>query len=121
MGITISNSWGWRYGGAGYIRNQYVDDDNGWYPNLNCRIIGNTVDGTKGDSILVQCGQDILIERNTVYRANASLKDHAKIAMVAIWTISTLNTVMQYNEVGYTRRPGADGEAFDTDHAERCV
>lgn len=118
MGITISNSWGWRYGGAGYIRNQYVDDDNGWYPNRNCRIIGNTVDGTKGDSILVQCGQDVLIERNTVYRANASLKDHAKIAMVAIWTISTLNTVMQYNEVGYTRRPGADGEAFDTDHAE---
>ena len=118
MGITISNSWGWRYHGGSYIRNDFVDDTHGWWPNRNCRVIGNTVDGTKGDAILVQCGKDTLIERNTVYNANSSTKEHAKIAMVAIWTICTVDTVMQYNEVGYTKRPGADGEAFDTDHAE---
>ena len=118
MGITVSNSWGWRYSGGSYIRNRYVSDDSGWYPNRNCRIIGNTIDTTKGDAILVQCGKDTLIERNTVYHANSSVKEHAKIAMVAIWTICTVDTVMQYNEVGYTKRPGADGEAFDTDHSE---
>ena len=120
MGITISNSWGWRYyhENASYIRNRFVDDEHGWYPNVGCQITGNTIDSTGGDSILVQCGKDTRIERNTVYHANASTKEHAKIAMVAIWTICTVNTVMQYNEVGYTKRPGADGEAFDTDHAE---
>ena len=120
MGITISNSWGWRYyhENASYIRNRFVDDEHGWYPNVGCQITGNTIDSTGGDSILVQCGKDTRIERNTVYHANASTKEHAKIAMVAIWTICTVNTVMQYNEVGYTKRPGADGEAFDADHAE---
>lgn len=120
MGITVSNSWGWRYSvpGASYIRNKYVNDMVGWYPNRNCRIVGNTIDGTKGDAILIQCGKDILIERNSVYHANSSVRDHAKVAMVAIWTICTVDTVMQYNEVAYTARPGADGEAFDTDHCE---
>ena len=116
--VVISNSWGWRYSDGSYIKNEYVSDTNGWYPNRDCTIANNTIDTTKGDAILVQCGKDTLIERNTVYNANSSTKDHAKIAMVAVWTISTVDTVMQYNEVGYTKRPGADGEAFDTDHAE---
>ena len=116
--VVISNSWGWRYSGGSYIKNEYVSDTDGWYPNVDCKITGNTIDGSKGDSILVQCGKNTLIERNTVYNANSSIKDHAKVAMVAIWTVSTVDTVMQYNEVGYTKRPGADGEAFDTDHAE---
>ena len=116
--VVISNSWGWRYSDGSYIKNKYVDDSNGWYPNLDCKISGNTIDGSKGDSILVQCGKNTLIERNTVYNANSSTKEHAKVAMVAVWTISTVDTVMQYNEVGYTKRPHADGEAFDTDHAE---
>ena len=116
--VVISNSWGWRYSDGSYIKNKYVSDTNGWYPNVDCKITNNSIDGTKGDSILVQCGKNTLIERNTVYNANSSTKEHAKVAMVAIWTISTVDTVMQYNEVGYTKRPGADGEAFDTDHAE---
>ena len=116
--VVISNSWGWRYSDGSYIRNKYVSDTNGWYPNLDCTIAGNTIDTTKGDAILVQCGKNTLIERNTVYNANSSVKEHAKVAMVAVWTISTVDTVIQYNEVGYTKRPGADGEAFDTDHAE---
>ena len=116
--VVITSPWGWRYTGDGdYIRNEFKSDSEGWWPSKNCQITGNTIDSTRGDSILIQCGKDMLIERNTVYNACSS-KDSTRGAMVAIWTICTVDTVMQYNEVGYTKRITADGEAFDTDHAE---
>ena len=121
LAIGLNTAWGWRCrtdGTISWILNDYQDDDNGWYPNVDCRITGNTIDGTRGDSILAQCARNLVIEHNTVYRANSSTKAHAQTAMVAVWTISSDNSVMQFNEVGYTTRTSADGEAFDTDHGD---
>ncbi len=117
--VVISNSWGWRYHHeANWLKNNYVSDDEGWYPNVECKIRNNYINGARGDAILIQCGKDMLIEHNTVYNSCCSKEEHGKTAMVAVWTISTLNTVMQYNEVAYTKRNAADGEAFDTDHSD---
>lgn len=119
--IDVTSAWGWRYSTddtEGYIKNKYVSDTEGWYPSFGTKIVGNTIDSAKGDSVLVQCGKDTLIERNSVYNSCCSTKGHAQVSMVAIWTCSTVDTVMQYNEVAYTNRPSGDGEAFDTDHSE---
>jgi hypothetical protein len=122
--VVITGAWGWKYGYGEfqYVMNDYKGDADGWWPTLNPTISGNSIDGARGDAVLIQCAKDALIERNTVYNSCSSTKDHAKQAMVAVWTISSLDSVIQYNEVGYTKRPSADGEAFDTDHSDvNCI
>lgn len=123
-GIYCSTSWADRYGfGWGQSADLYKNDNDGWYPYENLKISGNTVDSPQGDGILVIGGRNTVIERNVVYNAFATKQTFQnQTACAGLWTINTNNTVVQYNEVGYTRLPisqnGADGEGYDIDCAE---
>ena len=123
-GIYCSTSWADRYGfGWGQSADLYKNDNDGWYPYENLKISGNTVDSPQGDGILVIGGRNTVIERNVVYNAfSAKQTFQNQTACAGLWTINTNNTVVQYNEVAYTRLPisqnGADGEGYDIDCAE---
>ncbi len=125
VGIYCTTSWGDRYSfGWGQSADQYVNDNEGWWPTQNLQIVGNTVDSPQGDGILVISANNTLIERNVVTNAFAYKKTFSKqTACAGVWTINTNNTRMQYNDVGFTSLPlargGADGEGFDIDMAEK--
>ena len=124
-GIYCTTSWGDRYEfGWGQSADLYVNDDEGWWPQKNLKILNNTVDSPQGDAILVISALDTVIERNVVTNAFAYKKSFLNpTACAGVWTINTNNTRMQYNDVGYTSLPlargGRDGEGFDIDMAEK--
>ena len=115
VGITVTSlNWAFRPGRWG--NNDYAKE--GWYPLKNCVVSGNTVKNSAGDGIVVFCTEGALIEKNTVY--NAACTKHTGYAIAGLWTSNTSKSVIQYNEVAYTRLKdgNADGEAFDIDITE---
>ncbi len=98
--------------------NNYVSDDEGWYPLTDCIVRGNEVTDARGDGIMAVGAKNILIERNTVNNAFCTQLQRS-VACVALWTTNTNDAVMQYNDVGHTNLPAgnADGDAFDIDIA----
>ncbi len=127
VGIYMTGAWGDRPGASwGASGPLYKSDTNGWWPNKNCSITGNTVIRAHGDAILVISADKPLIERNFVSEAfcipaNKINAISGNIAAVAIWVCNTNDAVMQFNEVGYTyMRPYFnDAEAFDIDGATK--
>lgn len=115
MGITVTSvSWAFRPGRWG--NNDY--DKEGWYPLKNCVVSGNKVKNSAGDGIVVFCTEGARIEKNTVY--NAACTKHSGFAMAGLWTSNTSKSIVQNNEVAYTRLKGgnADGDGFDIDITE---
>lgn len=115
-GIYLGTTYAARPGVWGI--NNYVSDDEGWYPLTNCVIRGNEVTDVRGDGIMAAGAKNILIEKNTVNNAFCT-QSQSGVACVAIWTTNTNDAVMQYNDVGHTNLPAgnADGDAFDIDIA----
>ncbi len=116
-GIFTTSEWAYRPGVWGR-EGHYKSDTNGWYPFTNTVIRGNTVNKCYGDSILVTCAKDTLIEKNTVTNGFNNTK-FTNIACASVWSTNTNDTTFQYNDVSYTKLPSgcADGEAFDIDIA----
>ena len=130
VGIYLTGAWGDRPGAAwGASGELYKNDNDGWWPNANCSISGNTILDAHGDAILVIGAKDVTIEKNFVNNAfcvpvskfQYIFDNGWNIASAAVWVANTNNAVMQYNDVGYTHLEGrfADGEAFDIDGANK--
>ncbi len=114
-GIFTTSNWAYRVGAWGR-EGHYKSDDDGWYPIENTVIRGNTINGCYGDSILVTCAKNTLIEKNTVVNGFSNTKV-AGIACASVWCNNTNDSVFQYNDISYTKLPAgcADGEALDID------
>lgn len=116
-GILLTTQWANRPGRWG--KNTYKSDTNGWYPFESCKVVGNTVEDAHGDGIMCCGTRDLVIEKNTVNNAFCTVKQK-EVAVAALWTTNTNDSIIQYNDVGHTNLPSGnfDGEGFDIDISE---
>lgn len=86
---------------------------NNWFPNKNLVIRGCTLKDVGGDGIVIKAFDGSLIEYNKLFYMRARARDNA----VGIWPHSSDHTVIQYNEVAYTKNQdwSNDGQSFDID------
>ncbi|SFH03934.1 right-handed parallel beta-helix repeat-containing protein [Pedobacter insulae] len=86
---------------------------NNWFPNKNLVIRNCTLEDIGGDGIVVKAFDGSLIEHNKLFHIRTRAKDNA----VGIWPHSSDNTIIQYNEVAYTKNQdwSNDGQSFDID------
>jgi hypothetical protein len=85
-----------------------------WYPSLGVIVRGNHLRDIGGDGILAVATDGALIEKNVVAQANQRSEGYN----VAIWSWSSDNTIIQYNEASGTKGE-RDGEGFDSDWNSR--
>jgi hypothetical protein len=117
-GIWLDTQWGKRPGlGWGY--NNYISDDNGWYPSKNIIVQHNDISYTGGDAIVLIATKDSFLEYNKATHAN--YLGRTGYYNAGIWPHSSVNFVMQFNEVAYTHleNGSGDGEGLDVDIA--CI
>lgn len=115
-GIWVSTMWGKRPGiGWGY--NDYVDDNNGWYPAKNVVVQGNEICYTGGDCAVLIATRNSYLDHNKAFHGN--YLGRSGFSNAGIWPHSSIDFVMQYNEVAYTHRQhgSGDGEGLDVDIA----
>ncbi len=113
-GIFMTSQWV-RKIGVSWGCNPYCDDEHGYYPSRNVNYVGNYVDMSGGDG-LVMIGVDTgYFESNVSY--NANFLGRTSSANAGMWPISSKNIVMQFNESAYCKlkNGGNDGEGFDID------
>lgn len=86
---------------------------NNWFPNKNLVIRGCRLEDIGGDGIVVKAFDGSVIEHNKLFHIRTRAKDNA----VGIWPHSSDNTLIQYNEVAYTKNRdwSNDGQSFDID------
>lgn len=115
-GIWVNSMWA-RRPGIGWGYNDYVDDNNGWYPSRNVVIQNNDIGYTGGDGTVLIASRESFLDHNRVYHAN--YLGRSGFYNVALWPHSCIGCVMQYNEVAYTEleNGGGDGEGLDVDIA----
>ncbi|WP_316745952.1 right-handed parallel beta-helix repeat-containing protein [Pedobacter gandavensis] len=84
-----------------------------WFPNKNLIIRGCTLEDIGGDGIVIKAFDGSLVEHNKLFRIRNRAKDNA----VGIWPHSSDNTIIQFNEVAYTKNLdwSNDGQSFDID------
>lgn len=84
-----------------------------WFPNKNLIIRDCYLEDIGGDGIVVKGFDGALVEHNKLFTMRARAKDNA----VGIWPHSSDNTIIQYNEVAYTKNDdwSNDGQSFDID------
>lgn len=86
---------------------------NNWFPNKNLIIRGCTLEDIGGDGIVVKAFDGSLVEHNKLFHIRTRASDNA----VGIWPHSSDNTIIQYNEVAFTKNLdwSNDGQSFDID------
>lgn len=84
-----------------------------WFPNKNLIIRGCTLEDIGGDGIVIKAFDGSLVEHNKLFNIRTRARDNA----VGIWPHSSDNTIIQYNEVAYTKNLNwsNDGQSFDID------
>jgi hypothetical protein len=85
-----------------------------WYPSLGVVVRNNRLEDIGGDGIMIVATDGALIEHNVVAHANQRSEGYN----IAIWSWSTDNTTIQFNEA-YGTRSERDGEGFDSDWNSR--
>jgi len=113
-GVFMTSQWVKKIGVAwGY--NPYCDDEHGYYPSKNVNYIGNYVDMSGGDGLVMIGVKGGYFESNISY--NANFLGRSGTANVGMWPISSENIVIQFNEAAYCKlkNGGNDGEGFDLD------
>lgn len=124
MGILYTTQWAYRPGRWGKntpgTEHAYKNDNENWFVFLNSSISNNTVTDVRGDGIMGCGAKGLVIERNVVYNAYSTEKNGSNSAAAGLWTTNTNDSVIQYNEVGYTKLPagGTDGDGYDIDISE---
>lgn len=113
-GVFMTSNWVKKIGVAWGV-NPYCDDDHGYYPSKNVNYVGNKVNLTGGDGLVMIGVKGGYFEMNVSYHAN--FLGRTGTANVGMWPISSSDIVMQYNEGAYCHlaNGGADGEGFDID------
>jgi hypothetical protein len=117
-GIWLDTQWGKRPGiGWGY--NDYINDENGWYPAKNIIVQNNDISYTGGDAVVLIATKNSFIDHNKAMHAN--YLGRTGYYNAGIWPHSSINFVMQFNEVGYTHleNGSGDGQGLDVDIA--CI
>lgn len=115
-GIWVNTMWGKRPGlGWGY--NDYIDDNNGWYPARNVVVQGNNINYTGGDGAVLIATRNSYLDHNKAFHTN--YLGRSGFSNAGIWPHSCVDFAMQYNEVAYTHRQhgSGDGEGLDVDIA----
>ncbi len=86
---------------------------NNWFPNKNLIIRKCLLEDIGGDGIVVKGFDGSLVEYNKLYYIRTRAKDNA----VGIWPHSSDNTLIQFNEVAFTKNQdwSNDGQSFDID------
>lgn len=113
QGIWVNSYWAYRPGLTwGY--NPYYDDNTGYYPNRNVYVRGNVMEYTGGDAMVLIACRNSIVEYNKCF--HAAVLGRAGQPNAGIWFQSCVDSVMQFNEAGYTHYR-YDGEGFDIDIA----
>lgn len=124
MGILYTTQWAYRPGRWGKntegTEHAYKNDNENWFVFLNSSISNNVVTDVRGDGIMGCGAKGLVIERNVVYNAYSTAKNGSSSAAAGLWTTNTNDSIIQYNEVGYTKLPagGTDGDGYDIDISE---
>lgn len=115
-GILIQGKWGQR-DKPGNGNNEYISDDQNWYPSRNVVIQGNDFSYCGGDGLILMGSTDSYIDHNRCFHANFLGRNGQ--ASAGLWPYSCTNIVMQYNEAAYTwlAHGSADGQGLDVDIA----
>lgn len=113
-GIYLSSVWVNRPKRT-WGQNEYVSDEEGWWPSYNVVIRGNRVTRSAGDGIVVLGAVSPLLEWNVV--KEAMYNPPKKCFNAGLWVQSTNDAVLQYNEVGNMHLPPecTDGQGYDID------
>lgn len=113
-GIWMTTQWG-RRPGLDWGYNNYVDDNNGWYPAINVIVQNNKLSYIGGDGVALIATKNSFIQGNVLTHAN--YLGRSGFYNAGLWPHSSVNFVMQYNEVSYTHleHGSGDGEALDVD------
>lgn len=84
-----------------------------WFPNKNLVIRNCYLEDIGGDGIVIKGFDGALVEYNQLFHIRTRAKDNA----VGIWPHSSDNTIIQFNEVAYTKNQdwSNDGQSFDID------
>lgn len=84
-----------------------------WFPNKYLVIRNCLLDDIGGDGIVVKAFDTALVEHNKLFHIRNRATDNA----VAIWPHSSDHTLIQYNEVAFTKNSNwaNDGQSFDID------
>lgn len=84
-----------------------------WFPNKNLIIRNCLLEDIGGDGIVIKGFDGALVEHNKLFTMRARAKDNA----VGIWPHSSDNTIIQFNEVAFTKNDdwSNDGQSFDID------
>lgn len=88
-----------------------------WFPNKFLVIRNCLLDDIGGDGIVIKAFDTALVEHNKLFRTRNRAIDNA----VAVWPHSSDHTIIQYNEVAYTKNSNwaNDGQSFDIDGNSR--
>jgi hypothetical protein len=115
-GIHVSNKWGMR-DKQGSGNNEYISDEQNWYPNRNVVIQGNDIRYAGGDGVILSNSTDSWIDHNRCLYAN--FLGRTPEASAGMWPYNCTNTVVQFNEAAYTQlaNGSSDGEGLDVDVA----
>lgn len=112
--LFVTSSW-IRRPGIDWGVNDYISDDNGWYPHKNFNVINNVVSYTGGDGMVVLGTDGGYMQGNTLY--HAQYLGRGGYYNAGLWIHSCRNFVMQFNEAAYTHKQNGagDGQGFDID------
>lgn len=115
-GVLFSSNWVKQFG-IGWGVNNYCDSEHGYYPSRNVNFVGNRMNYTGGDGMVMIGVTDGYIEGNVSYHSN--FLGRKGFACAGIWTIGCDNVVVQRNEAAYSHleNGAADGQGFDIDIA----
>ena len=119
-GVFMTSNWIKKIGVAWGV-NPYCDDEHGYYPSKNVNFVGNMLNMTGGDGLVMIGVKGGYFESNVSYHANYLGRSGA--ANVGMWPISSSDIVMQYNEAAFCHlaNGGVDGHGFDIDIGCRNV
>ncbi len=115
-GILVQGKWGQR-DKPGNGLNEYISDEQNWYPSKNVVIQGNDFSYCGGDGLILMGSTNSYIDHNRCFHAN--FLGRGGQASAGLWPYSCTNIVMQYNEAAYTwlAHGSADGQGLDVDIA----
>ena len=110
--MLIEGVWGQR---SQEGKNDFANGER--WPATNIIIKDNTMEYLGGDGVIANGCDKTFIEGNKCYYAN--YLGRTSHASAGLWPYQSTNTVMQYNEVGYTQwcNGSSDGEGLDVDVA----
>lgn len=123
--VYVYSSWTKRYDLQDWgNKNNYVSDDDGWFPSKNVIVRNNKFNSISGDSVVISGCDGALVEYNTVANSRLFKRIDKRIHFACLWAYCSSNCIFQYNEVyGNSSDYNSDDlQAFDADlTCKNCI